>query len=174
MKKIVIFCSASNAIQDKYNVAAASLVKGLCAKGYGIVSGATIKGTMRIISDAIASVGGYHKGVLPMFMEPLAYKNVSETVWTESMSTRKEEMRKDTVAAIALPGGIGTLDELIETMTLQKLDKYSGRLVLFNYEGFYNPLLALLDHYVATGMLAPQDRALIEAFDTEESLLASF
>lgn len=70
--------------------------------------------------------------------------------------------------------GIGTLDELIETMTLQKLDKYNGRLVLFNYEGFFNPLLALLDHYVATGMLAPKDRALIEAYDTEESLLASF
>ena len=90
------------------------------------------------------------------------------------MSQRKEEMRRDTVAAIALPGGIGTLDELIETHVLKKLAKYNGRVIVLNLNGFFKPFLALLDHYVATGMLTKADRALVESFDTVEDLIASF
>ena len=89
------------------------------------------------------------------------------------MALRKEEMRRDTVAAIALPGGIGTLDEIIETHVLRKLERYSGRVIVLNLNGFFEPFLALLDHYVATGMLTPEDRRLVESFDTVEALLAT-
>ncbi|MBQ4285931.1 MAG: LOG family protein, partial [Bacteroidales bacterium] len=74
---------------------------------------------------------------------------------------------------IALPGGTGTLDELIETQVLKKLGKYDGRVIVLNLDGFYDPFLALLDHYVSTGMLTPADRSLVETFDTVPSLLAS-
>ncbi|MBQ4285925.1 MAG: LOG family protein, partial [Bacteroidales bacterium] len=74
----------------------------------------------------------------------------------------------------ALPGGTGTLDELIETQVLKKLGKYDGRVIVLNLDGFYDPFLALLDHYVSTGMLTPADRSLVETFDTIPSLLASF
>lgn len=174
MKNIAIFCSASKDIDQRFNEGAAKLVTGLCAKGYGIVSGGTIKGTMGVVSDAIAKAGGYHKGVLPCFMADLAHSGLSQVVWTDSMSQRKEEMRRDTVAAIALPGGIGTLDELIETHVLKKLAKYNGRVIVLNLNGFFKPFLALLDHYVATGMLTKADRALVESFDTVEDLIASF
>jgi hypothetical protein len=173
MKKIVIFCSASKVCPKVYNDNAAKVISGLCEKGYGIVSGGTCLGTMGVVSDTVVKYGGYHKGVLPRFMKDVAFPGLSEVVWTDTMSERKEEMRKDTVAAIALPGGIGTLDELIETHVLVKLQKYHGRVIVLNIEGFFNPFLQLLDHYVATGMLTPEDRRLVEAFDTPEKLLAS-
>ena len=83
-------------------------------------------------------------------------------------------MRSGTVAAIALPGGIGTLDELIETLVLKKLGRYEGRVIVLNIDGFFNPLLALLDHYVETAMLARTDRALIECFNSAKELTDSF
>ena len=174
MKTIVLYCSASSQVPQEYNKCAASVVEGLCKKGYGIVSGGTFLGTMGVVSDTVVNCGGYHKGVLPQFMLNYAYNGLSETVWTPTMAERKEEMRRGTVAAIALPGGIGTLDELIETLVLKKLAKYHGRVILLNIDGFFNPLLALLDHYVTTGMLSTEDRALIESFDSPAALLETF
>lgn len=174
MKQIVIYCSASAAAPEKYNIKAEQLVKGLCEKGYGIVSGGTLKGTMGAVSRAAVSCGGHHKGVLPRFMKDYAFDGLSETVFTDTMALRKEEMRRDTIAAIALPGGTGTLDELIETQVLRKLGQYSGRVIILNLDGFYEPFLALMDHYVATGMQTAQDRNLIEHYTSVESLIASF
>ncbi len=173
MDKIVIYCSSSSQVPASYKQEAAKLVAGLCAKGYGIVSGGSFRGTMGIVSDTVVKCGGYHKGVLPSFMESLVYKTLTETVWTETMAQRKEEMRRGTVAAIALPGGIGTLDELIETQVLKKLGRYPGRIIVFNPDGFFDPFFALLDHYVATGMLSLEDRNLIESFSSTEALLSS-
>lgn len=171
MKKIVFFCSASDQCPKEYNENAAKVVEALCEKGYGIVSGGTVLGTMGVISNTVAKCGGYHKGVLPSFMQGLDFPGLSEVVWTDTMSERKEEMRRDTVAAVALPGGIGTLDELIETHVLVKLRQYHGRVIVLNLGGFFNPFLALLDHYVATGMLTTKDRQLVESYDTAEALL---
>ena len=171
MKSVVIYCSSSSEVPKEFNLSAAKAVKGLCAKGYGIVSGGTVRGTMGVVSNTVAENGGYHKGVLPGFMKGIDYPGLSDIVWTDTMSQRKEEMRKDTVAAIAFPGGIGTLDELIETLVLKKLDQYHGRVILLNINGFFDPLLALLDHYVATGMLPPEDRGLIESYEAAEDLL---
>ena len=174
MKKIVFFCSASDQCPKEYNQNAAKVVEALCEKGYGIVSGGTVLGTMGVISNTVAKCGGYNKGVLPSFMQGLDFPGLSEVIWTDTMSERKEEMRKDTIAAVALPGGIGTLDELIETHVLVKLRQYHGRVIVLNLGGFFNPFLALLDHYVATGMLTTKDRQLVESYDTAEALLTSF
>ena len=170
---IAVFCSASKAVPEKFNKAAERVISGLCGLGYGIVSGGTFLGTMGVVSETVLKCGGYHKGVLPRFMEPLAFDGLSETVFTDTMSQRKEEMRHDTVAAIALPGGIGTLDEIIETLVLKKLGPYEGRVILLNIDGFFNPLMALLDHYVATGMMTQADRDLMECFNDEQSLIRS-
>ncbi len=152
-KKAVIFCSASYDIDPKYNQAAREVVRAACLRGYTIVSGGTVKGTMGAVSDAVVEFGGRHKGVLPKFMADVVYPRLDELVWTETMSERKEAMRDGTCLAIALPGGIGTLDELVETFTLLKMNLYQGRIIIYNFEGFYDTLKALLDHYVKAGML---------------------
>ena len=88
------------------------------------------------------------------------------------MSTRKEFMRADTCAAIALPGGIGTMDELIETLVLVKLKRYNGQVIALNIDGYYEPLKALLDHYVKNRMMEPEDRDLMKFPTTVEELIA--
>ena len=174
MKRIAIFCSASNLIDPKYNAAAREAVRALHALGYGVVSGGGARGTMGAITDESLRVGGEHTAVLPRFMEGLENKGLSRVIWTNTMSERKEKMREGTCAAIALPGGIGTLDEIIETLVLLKLGKYAGKVMALNLDGFYEPLKALLDHYVTTGMMTPEDRELMLFPSSVEELTALF
>jgi hypothetical protein len=173
MKQVTIFCSASNKIDPKYNAAARELVRALHALGYGIISGGGARGTMGAITDESVRICGHHTAVLPNFMRGLENTHVSKVVWTNTMSSRKEGMREESVAAIALPGGIGTLDEFVETHVLRKLGRYHGRLFALNLDGFYNPYKALLDHFVNTGMLEPQDRDLVSFPETVEELVAN-
>ena len=77
-------------------------------------------------------------------------------------------MREGVCLVVALPGGIGTMDEMFETMVLAKLDQFHGRIMALNLDGFYEPLKALLKHFVDEGMLEPADAALLEFVDTPE------
>lgn len=171
MEKIAVFCSASFRIDEKYNVVAREFVRKAASRGYGIVTGGTIKGTMGVISDELHRCGGYHLGVIPRFMEEYVYPDLSEVIWTDTMSERKVLLRKDTSAVVALPGGIGTLDELIETFALIHLKQYFGKILVLDYEGFYEPLKALLQHYVETGMLSEETMACIRFAQTPDELL---
>lgn len=171
-KKAVVFCSASFDIDERYNDLARDVVRILYGCGYGLVSGGTVKGTMNVIAEEARRLGMEHKGILPVFMKGLEYRGLTELVWTPTMSERKEAMRAGTCLAVALPGGIGTLDEVVETLTLAKLNRYPGKIVAFNFEGFYEPLKALLDHYVGTGMLDKPSMRLISFPETLEEFLA--
>lgn len=172
-KRLVIFCSSSNDINPNYNEAAREFIRAACSLGYVIVSGGTVKGTMGVVADEVVECGGKHVGVIPKFMAELAYPKLSEIIWTDTMSERKQEMRRSTSAAVALPGGIGTLDELIETLTLAKLKRYSGRIFALNVDGFYEPLVGLLDYFVSAGMLDERSRSLIEFPSTAAELAES-
>ena len=171
-RKAVVFCSSSYDIDPKYEVAAREVVRALHAYGWTLVSGGSFRGTMGVLSDEMDRLGGRHIGVLPRFMKGLEYARLSELVWTETMADRKERMREGTSVAIALPGGIGTLDELIETHVLAKLGRYGGRILALNLDGFFEPFKALLDHYVAAGMLSPEDRRLVLFPDSVDELTA--
>ena len=172
MKQVTIYCSSSSKIDPKYNAAARELVRALHALDYGIISGGGARGTMGAITDESVLVGGQHVAVLPRFMDGLENTEITRVIWTDTMSTRKEFMRADTCAAIALPGGIGTLDELIETLVLVKLKRYNGQIIALNIDGYYEPLKTLLDHYVANHMMEPEDRDLMKFPNTVEELIA--
>lgn len=172
--KAVIFCASSTRIDPKYNEAARVVARGLHALGWTLVSGGGAIGTMGAITDESIRCGGRHIAVLPRFMAGLENPGIREVIWTDTMSARKEKMREGTRAAIALPGGIGTLDEFAETHTLKKLGRYTGDLYVLNLDGFYDPFKALLDHYVATGMMSAEDRDLVRFVATPEELLACF
>ena len=169
-RKAVVFCSASNKIDPKYNEAAREVVRALHAYVWTLVSGGSYRGTMGVLSDEMDRLGGRHVGIMPRFMAGLEYPRLTELVWADTMAGRKELMRAGTSAAIALPGGIGTLDELIETHVLAKLGRYGGKILVLNLDGFFDPFKALLDHYVATGMLEPCDRDLVVFADTPSAL----
>jgi uncharacterized protein (TIGR00730 family) len=169
--KIAVFCSASYTIDPKYNKVAREFVRAASLRGYGIVSGGTIKGTMGEISEELRDCGGWHLGVIPRFMKQYVYPDLSEVIWTDTMAERKTLLREGTTAVVALPGGIGTLDEVIETYALLHLKQYDGRIFLLNHEGFYEPLRALLQHYVDVNMLSPETFARIEILETPEAIL---
>ena len=169
--KIAVFCSASYTIDPKYNKVAREFVRAASLRGYGIVSGGTIKGTMGEISEELRDCGGWHLGVIPRFMKQYVYPELSEVIWTDTMAERKTLLREGTAAVVALPGGIGTLDEVIETYALLHLKQYDGRIFLLNHEGFYEPLRALLQHYVDVNMLSPETIARIEILETPEAIL---
>ena len=171
MKKIAVFCSASSEIDPKYNKVAREFVRAASLRGYGIVTGGTVKGTMGEVSDELHAIGGYHKGVIPRFMKQFFYPDLSELVWTDTMAERKTILREDTCAVVALPGGTGTLDELIETVALVHLKQYFGKITVLNHDGFYEPLKALLDHYVAAGMMTKETRGKVLFADTAEQLI---
>lgn len=167
-RKAVVYCSASFKIDPKYNQAAREYVRTACLLGYGIVSGGTIKSTMKIICDEALKYNVPVEGVIPRFMQQYVHPGLTKVTYTDTMAERKELMREGTSVAIALPGGIGTMDELMETATLAKLGRYSGKVVVCNVDGFYNPLKALLDHMVEHKMLEPGDRDLILFPETVE------
>lgn len=169
--KIAVFCSASYDIDPQYNKVARDFVRAASLRGYGIVSGGTVKGTMGEISDELHECGGYHLGVIPRFMKQFVYPELSEVIWTDTMSERKTLLREGTCAVVALPGGIGTLDEVIETFALVHLKQYSGRIFVLDHEGFYEPLKALLRHYVSTGMMTEETSGKMIFARTVEELI---
>ena len=173
-KKVVFFCSANKDISPKYNQAARSVVRAACLAGYTIVSGGSWRGTMGVVCDAAKECGAPNEGVLPDFMHGLEYEGLTRLEWTPDMATRKTLMREGTDLAVALPGGIGTMDEMFETAVLKKLGQYHGRVVVFNAFGFFEPLRALLQHFVKEGMLTREDYEAIEFVDTEEEMCSLF
>ena len=171
MKKIAVFCSARKEIDPQFNKVAREFVRAASLRGYGIVSGGTVKGTMGEISDELHACGGYHLGVIPRFMEEYVYPDLSEVIWTDTMAERKTLLRKDTCAVVALPGGIGTLDELIETFALVHLKQHEGEMYVLNHNGFYEPLRQLLRHYVTTGMMSEETYAKMKFAQTVDEIL---
>jgi len=170
-KKAVFFCSSCSGIDEKYNRAAREAVRAACSKGYGIVSGGSFRGTMNVVADTATECGAPNIGVLPRFMTGLQHPRLSQLIWTDTMSERKEKMREGTSLAVALPGGIGTMDELFETLTLAKLGQYGGKVVALDIDGFYEPVKAILNHFLEKGMVDEHTLALIAFPKTVEEFV---
>ena len=167
----MFFCSANFDLDPKYNEAAEKIVAAACEKGYEIVSGGTIKGTMNVVCETARKLGAPMRGILPTFMKGLEYPGLDELVWTDKMSSRKDEMRKGADLAVALPGGIGTLDEISETLCLKKLGVFSGKVIIFNMEGFYDSYIALLKNFVKEKMYPQEELDKIAFPATVEELI---
>lgn len=170
-RKAVFFCSASNDINPEYNQAARQIVRAACLSGYDIVSGGTVKGTMFHVCDEASRHGVEVIGAIPRFMKGLEHPALTQCIWTDTMSERKVRMREGTELAVALPGGIGTLDELAETCCLAKMGLYGGRVIVFNPDGFYEPFRRQLELYVDKNMLSGESMDLISFPETVDELV---
>ena len=104
-------------------------------------------------------------------MEALVYPDMDEVVWTDTMAERKDLLREGVLAVVALPGGVGTLDELIDTLALIHLNQYTGKMFVLDHDGFYQPLKQLLLHYVNTGMLKKETYEVVKFASTPDELL---
>jgi uncharacterized protein (TIGR00730 family) len=110
---------------------------------------------MGVIIDRMLELEGRIRGVMPAFMKEVEFEHESleDIIFVESMAKRKELLREDTHAVVALPGGIGTIEEFIETYTLKRLGLYDGAVVILNLDGFFDPMLNMFDHLVNEKML---------------------
>ena len=143
--KIAVFCSASNNIDPEFNKVARDFVRAASLRGYAIVSGGTVKGTMGQIDSELSGCGGYHIGIIPEFMKDIVAPGLSETHWTDTMAARQAMMRKGTLAAVALPGGIGTLDEIFHVMASATIGYHSKQVIFYNINGFWDDILHFFD-----------------------------
>lgn len=145
---ICVYCGASNRVDQKYVALADDLGAMIARRGHLLVYGGASNGLMGVVAQAVHREGGKVFGVIPQSLvdREMAYHNADELIITRDLRERKALMEARGDAFLALPGGIGTLEEVFEIMTLRHLSLTAKPLILINFEGFYDPLYALLDH----------------------------
>ena len=147
IKAITVYASASSRISSTYFEAASKLGKLLAEHSITCVNGGGIKGLMASITNAVLENGGNVCGVTPQFMfdRGWIHPSIQEVIITPDMHSRKQTMADKSDAYIALPGGLGTLEELLEVITWKQLGLHSKPIIILNTDGFYDHLLAMLD-----------------------------
>jgi uncharacterized protein (TIGR00730 family) len=150
-KLLCVYCASSDRLDPKYYAAAADLGREMVLRGWGLVYGGGKTGMMGAIARAVKQHGGRVVGVIPEFMKvrELAYDEADELVTVITMRERKLLMETRADAFVALPGGWGTLEEILEILTLRQLDVVKKPCVFLNQDGFYDPLLKLFEHMLA-------------------------
>ena len=150
-KSICVFCSSSNEVDRVYFDLAEDLGRRIVDAGYDLVWGGGDIGLMGALARAAQQQGGKVIGVIPESMadREIAYRQADELIVTADMRQRKQIMEQRAGAFIALPGGFGTLEELLEIVTLRLLGYHDKPVVLINADGFYDGLLAFIDHLYA-------------------------
>jgi|TARA_B110000879_G_scaffold139212_1_gene181452 uncharacterized protein (TIGR00730 family) len=176
MKKLCVFCGASMGRNPAYAKAARSLARSLATNGITLVYGGASVGIMGQLADAALEAGGQVIGVMP---QELVDREVSHLGLTElkvvgSMHERKAMMAELSDGFIALPGGLGTLEELFEVLTWAQLRFHSKPCGLLNAVGYYDRLISFLDHSVDEKFIKPAHREMLIVNDDPMALLRAF
>jgi len=147
MKTVCVYCAASTQIDKRYFQAAESLGELFAREGIRVVFGGGSTGLMGALADSVIKAGGTIVGVIPQFMcdENWHHENLTELIVVDTMHERKEMMARMADAVVALPGGCGTLEELLEAITWKQLGLISSPIVILNTAGYYSPLISMLD-----------------------------
>jgi uncharacterized protein (TIGR00730 family) len=170
---ICIFASSSSRIDNGYATAATNLGLLLAKAGMGVVYGGGGIGLMGKIADSVLENGGVITGVIPSFMkdEGWDHSDVSEMIVTSDMGERKKQMFAMADAIVALPGGVGTLEELTEAITLKQLGLFHGPIIILNTLNFYKSLIEFLEHMVSGNFLRFEHKGMWEIADTPEEVM---
>lgn len=170
-RAIAVYGASAPGIADCYFDFARRLGALIASRGLAVVNGGGRGGLMGATIDGALSAGGEVTGVLPRFMieKGWDHPDLTTTIVTETMHERKMTMAELSTGAIALPGGVGTLDELFEIITWRQLGLYTGGVVIANVDGFYDRLLSQLDH--ATDLHFMRGRGLYRVAVTPEEAL---
>jgi uncharacterized protein (TIGR00730 family) len=173
IRSVTVFCASAEGAFPLYRMAAEELGRALASRGIELVYGGAKVGLMAAVANAALAAGGRVIGVIPEVLVELeaAHDGLTELHITSTMHTRKAMMAERAGAFIALPGGVGTLEELFEVIAWQALKLHTKPIILLNTNSFYDPLLAFLDHAVADGMIKPQVRAVVLVAETVDDLV---
>ncbi|ABB23771.1 TIGR00730 family Rossman fold protein [Pelodictyon luteolum] len=173
-RSVTVYCSSSNNAPREYFEAAASLGRTFALHGIELVFGGGKVGLMGCIADAVMENKGRVKGVIPRFLEEreVAHQGLSELLVVETMHERKMKLAEWGDAYLVLPGGFGTLDELIEVITWRHLGHHRKPIVLLNLNGFWNTLLGFFRQIAAEGMVPEGYLGYYTVCDTTEEAAA--
>src|SRR5271165_1912986 len=174
IRRLCVYCGSSGADDRRYREAASALGARLAAAGIGVVYGGGRVGLMGLLADAALAAGGEVIGVIPSRLRDaeLAHSGATELLVVESMHERKRLMAEKADAFAILPGGIGTLDEMFETVSWKQLGLHSKPILLADIGGYWAPLRALLDGIVTKGFARPKARKLLRVVPTIAALMA--
>ena len=173
IESVCVYCASSNRSAAIYLDAAARLGRILAENGITIVYGGSSLGSMGRLAAAALEAGGKVIGILPRFMDDLewGHRALSELRIVENMHERKRVMLELSGAAIALPGGCGTLEELFEAITWKRLGLYFGPVVVVNVGGFFDPCIELLNRCVDERFMDEKHRAMWSVASDPESVM---
>lgn len=171
-KLLCVYCASSDRLDPKYYSAAAELGREMVLRGWGLVYGGGKTGMMGAVARAVKQNGGRVVGVIPEFMKAreLAYDEADELLTVITMRERKLMMETRADAFVTLPGGWGTLEEIMEILTLRQLDVVKKPCVFLNQDGFYDPLLQLFDRMLAEKFFKPSNMELFRVARTPREI----
>jgi len=174
-RAVCVYCASSRIAHPEYRDAAHKLGEVLAAQGVGIIYGGGAVGSMGALADGALSKGGRVIGILPRFMATLewGHRGLTDLKLVEDLRARKHMMLTLSQAAIALPGGSGTLEELLEAITLKRLGFYLNPIVMVNTRGFFSPLLELLSRAVEEHFMDPRHLTMWQVVSTPEEVPAA-
>lgn len=164
LQRVCVFCGSQVGAKPEYAAAATALGTLLAERGIGLVYGGGKIGLMGVVADAALAAGGEVIGVIPerLMNRELGHGGVTDLRVVGSMHERKAMMSDLSDAFVALPGGYGTFEEFFEVVTWMQLGIHGKPCGLLNVNGYYDPLLALLDHATAEAFVRPQHRSLVQ------------
>jgi uncharacterized protein (TIGR00730 family) len=171
--RVCVFCGSRSGTRPEYAEAARRVGTTLAASGLGLVYGGGRIGLMGEVADAALRTGGHVVGIIPepLALKEIAHSGVSELLVVPDMHQRKALMATRSNAFLALPGGVGTYEEFFEILTWSVLGLHAKPIGLLNIEGYFDPLLALLEHGVEEGFMKPADMQRVLVSDDAEEIV---
>jgi hypothetical protein len=173
MKKVCVYCASSQAIDSKYFEATKELAELLVSQKIEVVFGGGSSGLMGQLADTMLEHGGKIKGIMPKFMNEVewGHKMVADFEYTETMQERKTKFLENIDGVITLAGGTGTFEELLETITLKRLGLFTKPIVILNTNGYYNPLIEMLNRSVDENFMQEQHQEMWQFVDSPEEVI---
>lgn len=173
MRAVCVYCGSNDGVNPAYRQVASALGATLAVRRVRLVYGGARNGLMGAVADSALACKGKVTGVIPQALVAWeqAHPGLDEQLIVDSMRARKQAMAERADGFIALPGGIGTLEEIFEMVSWAQLGVHHKPCALLNVAGYWDPLIEFLDHSVAMGLTRPKTRELILVDDDPESLL---
>jgi uncharacterized protein (TIGR00730 family) len=172
-KSLCVFCGSQYGSDRRFRAAAARLGELAAGAGLKLIYGGGRVGLMGAVADAAMTAGGEVVGLIParLLEREVGHRAITELIVARDMFDRKDQMIARADGFVVLPGGLGTLDELLEVVTLRQLGYHGKPIVLVNLAGYWDPLIALVDRVIEHGFAAPSVRSLYQAVDSVDGVL---
>ncbi|MCI5050107.1 MAG: TIGR00730 family Rossman fold protein [Rickettsiales bacterium] len=173
IKNICVFCGAQNAVPEKHLELGTQLGEKMAANEKTLVYGGGDCGVMGRIANSVMSKGGWVTGVFPRSLRNIEneHQSLSEIIIVDGMHERKQIMYQKSDAFLVLPGGFGTMDELFEILTWKQLQLHDKPIIIFNHEGYWDHLVALMDNIINTGFAREENRSYYKVVNSMDELL---